>query len=168
MEIADIPRGEEWWLLRETASCRVFDQRVQARISKTLLDMHVSEPEFWASLARKWALHVHAGDVRRAQRMGLGKCPPQRSLQDVEHSDWKALCDRWGVRTGLVGFWMSQHVVSCARPGGGDVHAFVVCCDVSRESEVAYPLIYKLNIFTHPQAHSAQQFVVVFARLKRH
>ena len=58
---------------------------------------HVSEPEFWASLARKWALHVHACDVTRARRIGLGKCPPQRSLHDVEHGDWKALCARLGV-----------------------------------------------------------------------
>ena len=75
----------------------MFDQRVQARISKTLLDMRVPEPEFWESLARKWALHVHAGDVNRARRMGLGNCPPQRSLQDVDHDEWNTLCARWGV-----------------------------------------------------------------------
>ena len=75
--------------------------------------MGVPEPEFWASLARAWALQVWAGDVRSARRMGLTSCPPQRCLLDVQHGDWEALCRRWGVpRDSPSRFvWMSRRAV---------------------------------------------------------
>ena len=85
VEVADIPTGLAWRLARETATVKVYDDRVEQRVSKELARQGVCEAAFWRELARRWAVRVHAGDVLRARRSGLGRNPPQQMLRDVSY-----------------------------------------------------------------------------------
>ena len=90
VEIADLPRGHAWELVREGATCRIYDEHVATRISHVLAQMGEDEPSFWVQLAQHWAVSVHGGDVRKATRLGLGRNPAQGDLRKVT---WKPYLD---------------------------------------------------------------------------
>jgi len=91
VEVADLPSDIQWRLVREAATCRLFDERVAARISRVLSLKGIEEDAFWAKLARDWALQVHAGDLKCARRTGLGKNPAQEFLRQVPNPTFHML-----------------------------------------------------------------------------
>lgn len=85
VEVADLPSGNGWRLLREDATCRLDDDKVGGLISCVLREKGIDEDAFWSTLAQEWALEVQGGDVRRARRFGLGRNPGQPCLRQVSN-----------------------------------------------------------------------------------
>ena len=68
------------------ASVVARDEYVQEQMVAILDDCDIVDRDaFWAMIARKWAVNLRGGDVKKAVKFGLGPNPAQIDLVKVQH-----------------------------------------------------------------------------------